>query len=92
MARILIENGTDVNAKEKTRFTPLHLAALNGNCLSFYFLKKKTLPFNFNLFTGHVEVVGLLIEKGAEVNAKDLDEYTPLHLAAHYGNYLNMVL
>ena len=35
---------------------------------------------------GHIEVVALLLEKGAKVNAKDEDNNTPLHLACHKGH------
>lgn len=85
IVRILIEHGAEVNAKQKTGLTPLHLAALKGNCLCFYFQKR--LLFNFNLFTGHVEVVRLLIKRGVDVDAKEMHEYTPIHLASQNGNY-----
>ena len=35
---------------------------------------------------GHVEVVALLLEKGAKVNTKDEDKNTPLHLACQKGH------
>jgi ankyrin repeat protein len=35
---------------------------------------------------GHVDTVGALIERGADVNAKDLTGWTPLHAAAFKGN------
>jgi hypothetical protein len=34
---------------------------------------------------GHVSVVGLLIRRGATVNQRDEDGFTPLYYAAHYG-------
>ena len=34
----------------------------------------------------HLELVRLLISKGANVNARQVNGITPLHTAAHYGN------
>lgn len=41
----------------------------------------------FNL--GNDKLVDLLTEKGVELNAKDVDGNTPLHLAAMSGNGVN---
>jgi len=58
--------GDDVNEKEDIHgWTPLHLAALNGN----------------------TQVVTQLIALGAEVNARDNDGRTALHLSAMNGRY-----
>ncbi|MEO8326941.1 MAG: ankyrin repeat domain-containing protein, partial [Nitrospirota bacterium] len=35
---------------------------------------------------GHVDTVSALIDRGADVNAKDLTGWTPLHAAAFKGN------
>lgn len=50
------------------------------------YISARRKPFNFNLFTGHVDVAKVLIEKGAEVNAKNSDEWTPLQLASQNGS------
>ena len=34
-------------------------------------------------FLQHIEVVQLLINKGADVNAQDIGKFTPLHIAAY---------
>lgn len=34
---------------------------------------------------GHVQVVDLLIRNQADINAKDRNQYTPLHVAAATG-------
>ncbi len=41
---------------------------------------------NYAAFLGHKEIVELLVENGAEVNAKGLADWTPLHLAAYNDN------
>lgn len=38
-----------------------------------------------NVFSGHIEVVKLLVAHGAEVTCKDKKSYTPLHAAASSG-------
>lgn len=38
-----------------------------------------------NVFSGHIEVVKLLVSHGAEVTCKDKKSYTPLHAAASSG-------
>ena len=41
---------------------------------------------NYAAYLGHKEIVELLVENGAEVNAKGLADWTPLHLAAYNDN------
>ena len=41
--------------------------------------------FFINTFSGHIEVVKLLVAHGAEVTCKDKKSYTPLHAAASSG-------
>ena len=44
-------------------------------------------PLHATLFEkGHIEVAKLLIERGADVNALGLDEWTPLHFASRFGH------
>ena len=71
--RELIENGADVNAKDKNRWTALHEAALNGNIDAAKFLIENG---------ANVDVAKVLIEKGADVDAKNNDGGTALHWAA----------
>ena len=40
-------------------------------------------PFHKAVLNGHVPLVELLIEEGADVNAKSLNNTTPLQLAFH---------
>ena len=41
---------------------------------------------NYAAYLGHKEIVELLVVNGAEVNAKGLADWTPLHLAAYNDN------
>jgi ankyrin repeat protein len=43
-------------------------------------------PLHTGARYGVVEVVGLLLEEGANVNARDEDTWTPLHRGAQYGH------
>ena len=36
---------------------------------------------------GSFEMVKLLIANGADINAKNDDEWTPLHIASRYGSF-----
>ncbi|KAH9177993.1 hypothetical protein EDB89DRAFT_1844096, partial [Lactarius sanguifluus] len=80
-----------------TSASPLYYAALCG----FYDLVKRLIdkcpqhvnsqvghcgaPLRATLFNGHIEVAQLLRERGADVNALNEDETTPLHLISQNG-------
>lgn len=36
-------------------------------------------------YKGHIETVEILLQHGADINAKDRNQYTPLHVAAASG-------
>lgn len=63
---LLIENGANVNAKDKYNLTALHHAAIRGN---------------------ETAIECLLEAKDIEEEPKDVQDSTPLHLAATYNNY-----
>lgn len=46
----------------------------------------------FVSFSGHTEIVKILIENGADVNSIDRRSETPLHCAAFNGNLKNTLL
>ncbi len=65
--RVLIENGIDVNAENEGGYTPL----LNIVRNEVAFLKQQPL----------LDLLGLLISKGADINKTDTNKNTPLHIA-----------
>jgi len=68
---LLLARGTDINAKDNTGRTPLHVAAEHYFDGTYYRRDHKTAE--------------LLVERGANVDTKDNDGRTPLHIAAAMG-------
>ncbi|CAF1195201.1 unnamed protein product [Adineta ricciae] len=77
--KILLEHGADVLCKDKGGLVPLHNAASYGR-------KYSSIIFNSSQFNClqslDYDVAELLIEHGAQINACDLWQYTPIHEAA----------
>nr|CAI5819032.1 unnamed protein product [Callosobruchus analis] len=48
--------------------------------------KKDCRPLHFAVQMGHIDTIELLLRYNADVNAKDRNHYTPLHVAAACGN------
>lgn len=85
----LLENGTNVNATDEDGYTPLHTAARNGNSESIETESKIVQSIHSLIFQypGQKEIAELLIEKGANVNAKSKFQTTPIHATARNGNF-----
>lgn len=97
MARLLLENGANVNVNTKTFYgakTPLHEAAKFGIALFSSFLSITDLYVRIcsNLFhlLGQVEVARELHSYGAIVDAEDTKKWTPLFYACQKGNDHNV--
>ena len=72
MARLLIDQGADVDKQTKRGNTPLHLAALTNGYHA--------------LINGHLDVARLLIDKGADVDKQTKSGKTPLYHASSKGH------
>ncbi len=70
------------NGDTETVLTHLH----NGIDVNTTFPIVETQPLMVAAAFGHVDTVRVLLDAGADVNAKDLTGWTPLHAAAFKGN------
>ena len=88
-----LEEGADVNAKDKIGSTPLQMSAEHGHLEVVRALIEARAEVNaktncgwftlhWSAAKGHLEVVRALIEAGADVNVKADDGWTPLHMSA----------
>ena len=95
VAKILLQNGADVNAKNNYHRTPLHLAVFHGHSKIAKLLlqngalvnakcKAGETPLHFAAYKGYSEVVEILLEFGASRDLKDDIDRTPLSLAECY--------
>jgi len=94
-AELLIRHGINVNARSLKGNTPLHTATGKTSTLDYqietYLPKDVTLSpeekneFEQLLKSTQLEMVSMLLAKGANPNAANKGKVTPLHSAASYG-------
>ena len=93
----LLDEGTDVNARNEDDLTALHIAAQLGNVEIAGLLiahaaevnatgMGEIVPLHFAAASGSDELARLLLQNGAEVDARDAGDFTPLHVAAIFGS------
>ena len=100
MIEYLLERGAHINSKDKDNYTPLLSAVWKGQTEAGKLLIDKgaktqvtdsTLKTCLHLAVDndHTDTLEMLLENGASglVNTTDKDYKTPLHYAAHEGNF-----
>jgi len=89
VVKLLLERGADLNAKNSENKTPLDVARERGQSDVARVIEEFT-RMPSELFeavkSGDAARVKELLEKGADVNARDNKGWTPLHLAAQKGH------
>ncbi|MGK7925135.1 MAG: ankyrin repeat domain-containing protein [Spirulina sp.] len=76
MAKLLLEQGADINARDDLGRTPLHSAIYQPDIRfsNYYGMQEPTTKPD-------LQMIGLLLENGADVNARDYNNMTPLQYA-----------
>jgi ankyrin repeat protein len=94
MAKVLLDAGADVNAKDKSDMTALQMAA-NKETVEVLLAHKADAgvkdksgrtPLHFWAMLGNRAVVEMLLAHGADIHAKDKGGRTPMDLAQAQGN------
>lgn len=94
----LIENGADITLKNNNGLTVMHMAAQGERPNILVYFKEKhglpienldavnSTPLHWCCYMGSENCLDYLVSWGANLNAKDKDGFTPIHLAVMTGN------
>lgn len=99
VARVLIDSGANVNQKNRNHYTTLYIAVELGNYdLAVYLLDNKAdvnvvcrgdknwTPLHRAVANRNGRIARLLVERGANLEARDVDGRRPIDLAEKYGD------
>lgn len=89
VTRYLIDRGAGMEVKDINGQTPLHFAVANGICMSCHFQTWTIIWCRSIFHTDKEDAAKILIEKGANIHARDKSEATPLAIAILKGNLSN---
>ncbi|KPK63612.1 hypothetical protein AMJ83_06195 [candidate division WOR_3 bacterium SM23_42] len=97
IVRLLVENGAVINITDNDEMTPLHIAVSDGNSAITEYLLSQNAQLNIKenhwgrtelhtaAINGYDDIVELLVNKGADVNAQDIEGKTSLDHTLHHG-------
>lgn len=96
IAKLLIDNGADIMAKNKRGQTPLHYSAQfrNSQLTKHLNTKPKRINrfFQYNFFVDREYAARLLIAAGANIDTRDEDGCSPIFVAASSGESITYTL
>ena len=96
VARVLLEHGAVVDARDNEDSTPLHVASQHGHANAARLLlehgadvhalnNNHSTPLHFASESGYAEAARVLLEHGADVHALNNNRSTPLHFVSQHG-------
>ena len=85
--KLLLDKGVDPNSKDLYNRTALHYAVRGSRIGATPF---KRTDKNYTIKGGYIDIVKLLLDKGVDLNNKDIYDFTVLHYAIE-GGYTDIV-